>query len=77
MKLHENFPTNPLLMKFYVDLDSVFVIPNMIEEVLDFKEFIKSYLWSEAHHLIRHMKAQQFWFYMHDANVVAMHYKPF
>ena len=59
-------------MKSYMNLDSVFVIPNMIEEVLDFKAFMKPYLQSEAHHLIGHTKAQQFWFYMHDANVAAM-----
>ena len=75
MKLHEDFPTTPLLMKFYMDLNSIFVIPQMIEEVLEFKAFIKPYLWSEAHHLIGHTKAQQFWLYMRNANVAAMQYK--
>jgi hypothetical protein len=45
MKLHEeDFPTIPLLMKSYMDLDHMPVIPHMIEEVSDFKAFIKSYI---------------------------------
>ena len=37
MKLHEeDFPTIPLLMKSYMDLDNVPVIPHLIEEVSGF-----------------------------------------
>ena len=75
MKLHEDFPTIPLLTKSYMNLDNVPMIPNMIEEVPDFKAFIESYLRSGAHRLIWHMKAQQFWFYMSDDNIPAMPYK--
>ena len=75
MQWHEeNFPTIPLLMKSYMNLDNVTHIPHMIE-VLDFEAFIKSYLQGGAQCLIRHKKAQQFQFYACDDNIVAMHYK--
>ena len=76
MKLREeDFPTIPLLMKLYMDLKNVPVIPHMIEEVPDFKAFIEPYIRSGAHRLMKHMKAQQFRFYMHDDGVPAMQYK--
>ena len=75
MKLREeDFPTIPLLMKSYMDLENVSVIPHMIEEVPDFKAFIEPYIRSGAHRLIRHAKAQ-FRFYMRDDGVPAMQYK--
>ena len=37
MKLHEDLPILSLLMKLYMDLDNVLVIPHMIEEVPNFK----------------------------------------
>ena len=76
MKLQEeDFPTIPLLMKSYMDLENIPVIPHMIEEVPDFKAFIELYIQSGAHRLIRHTKAQQFWFYMQGDGVPAMQYK--
>ena len=45
MKLHEeDFPTIPLLMKLYMDLDNLPIIPRMIEEVHDLKALIELYL---------------------------------
>ena len=74
MKLHEeNSPTISLLMKSYMDLDNFPVISHIIKEVSDFKAFIEPYLWSGAQ--IGHTKAQQFWFYMHDDDILAMWYK--
>ena len=76
MKLREeDFLTIPLLMKSYMDLENIPVIPHMIEEVPDFKAFIEPYIRSGAHRLIGHTKAQQFWFYMRDDGVPAMQYK--
>ena len=76
MKLcEEDFPTLPMLMKLYMDLDNVLVIPDMIEEVPDFRHLIKSYIRSGAHWLIGHTKAQQFRFYMRDDGVPTMLYK--
>jgi hypothetical protein len=69
MKLHEeDFSTISLLMKSYMELDNVSVIPYVIE-VPDFKAFIEPYLWSGAHRLIGHMKAQQYQFYMRDTSI--------
>ena len=58
MKLHEeDFPTIPLLMKLYMDLDHMPVILHMIEEVPNFKAFIKLYMLKGVDHLVGHTKA--------------------
>jgi hypothetical protein len=58
MKLHEeDFPTIPLLMKSYMDLDNVPVISYLIEEVPDFKSFIKPFILKERDRLVGHTKA--------------------
>ena len=44
-------------------------------EVPYFKAFIEPYFWSGVHHLIRHKRVQQFWFYMCDDGILAMHSK--
>ena len=76
MKLHEeDFPTIPLLMKSYMDLDNVPVIPHMIEEIPNFKAFIKPYMLKGGDRLVGHTKAQQFRFYMNDDGVPAMQFK--
>jgi hypothetical protein len=36
----DNFPTIPLLMKSFMEVESIPTIPHLIEEVLDFKGFI-------------------------------------
>ena len=65
MKLHEeDFPIIPLLMKSYMALDHMPVIPHMIEEISNFKAFIKPYMLKGVDRLVRHTKAQQFRFYM-------------
>ena len=61
-------------MKPYMDLENVPIIPHTIEEVPDFKAFIKLYIQSGAHRLIKHTKAQQFRFYMRSDGVPAMQY---
>jgi hypothetical protein len=43
MKLRKHdYPTIPLLMKSFMDVESLPVIPHLIKEVLDFKDFIDS-----------------------------------
>ena len=72
-KLHEeDFPTIPLLMKSYMDLDNVPVIPHMIEEVPNFKAFIKPYMLKGEDRLVGHTKIQQLCFYMRIDGVPAM-----
>jgi hypothetical protein len=76
MKLHEeNFPTITLLMKSYIDLDHMLIIPHMIEEVPDFKVFIKPYMLKGVNRLVGHTKVQQFQFYMRDDCLPAMQFK--
>ena len=59
MKLHEEyFPTISLLMKSYMDLDHMSVILHMIEEVPNFKAFIKPYMLKGGECLVGHTKAQ-------------------
>ena len=73
MKLHEeDFPTILLLMKSYMDLDNVPVIPHIIEEILNFKAFIKLYKLKGVDRLVEYIKAQQICFYMRDDSVPAM-----
>ncbi len=76
MKLHEeDFPTIPLLMKSYMDLDSMPVIPHLIEEVPDFKGFIEPFVRKGGDRLVGHTKAQQFRFYIRDDGLPAMQFK--
>jgi hypothetical protein len=76
MKLHEeDFLTIPLLMKSYMDLDHMPVIPHMIEEMPDFKAFIKPYMLKRRNRLVGHTKAKQFRFYMRDDGLPAMQFK--
>ena len=78
MKLYEEeFPTIPLLMKSDMDLDNVHVNLHMIEEVPNFKAFIKSYMLKEVDRLVGHTKTQQFRFYMRDDSILAMQFKLF
>ena len=73
MKLYEEeFPTILLLMKSYMDLDNVPVIPHMIKEFLNFKAFIKPYMLKGVDHSVGHTKTQQFRFYMRGDGIIAM-----
>ena len=57
IKLHEeNFPTILFLIKLYVDLDNISVIPQMIEEIPNFKAFIKPYMLKGMDCLVGHRK---------------------
>jgi hypothetical protein len=74
MKLRENdYPTIPLFMKSYMDLDEDPVIPGLIEEVPNFKEFVKPYISDDT--LIGHMKGRQFLFYKGENGKPLMQYK--
>lgn len=56
MKLcEEGFPIIPLLMKSYMILDNVLVIPHTIEEMSVFKALIELCSWSRAHRVIGHI----------------------
>ena len=48
------------------NLDNLPLIPHLIEEVHDFKTFIKPFIHKGGDRLVGHTKAQQFRFYMRD-----------
>jgi hypothetical protein len=67
MKLHENdYPTLPSLMKLFMLLDpnSQKIILSFIEEMLAFKDFIKSFIASGRDKFFGHTRGQQFKFSM-------------
>ena len=73
-KLHENdYPTMPLLMKSFMDLDTTSVIPSLIEEVLDFKAFIQNCINEDD--LMGHTKDRSFLFYRQEDGYSLMKYK--
>jgi hypothetical protein len=53
----DNFPTIPLLMMSFMEVESVPIIPHLIEEVPDFKGFIGGCIAEEVEALEGHMKA--------------------
>ena len=74
MKLQENdYPTIPLFMKSYMDLNEDHVFPGLIEEVPDFKEFVKPYISDDT--LIGHTKERQFLLYRGEYGNPLMQYK--
>jgi hypothetical protein len=76
MDLREHdYPTIPLLMKSYMDMEKVLVIPHMIEELPDWRTFVSEHIPSGKEKLIGHTKAQQFKFYVRDDGWPVMQYK--
>ena len=74
MKLREkDYPTIPLLMKSYMDLDDEPFIPGLIEEVPDFKSFIIGFISDDD--LIGHSKGRQFRFYRDATGWPLMQFK--
>ena len=70
-----NYPTIPLLMKSFMDAETIPVIPHLIEEVPDFKGFIEGYIAEGAETLEGHSKAQAFKFYVDSNGYPMMKYK--
>ena len=70
-----DFLTIPLLMKSFMDAESLPVIPHLIEEIPDFKGYIKDYIASREEILVGHSEGQQFKFYKHDNGWPMMQYK--
>ena len=72
----ESFPTIPLLMKSFMDMDlAVPTIPHLIEEVPNFKKFIENGIAIGENFLLGHTKAQQFKFYVNAMGCPVMKYK--
>ena len=76
MDLRENdYPTIPLLMKSYMQMEKVPTIPHMIEELPAWKSFVEPFLPSGNDILFGHTKAQQFKFFVRDDGWPVMQYK--
>ena len=72
----ESFPTMPLLMKLFMDVEVVSIIPHFIEEVLDFfKKFMQDVIAIGENALLKHNKAQQFKFNVDIFECLVMRYK--
>ena len=76
MKLRQSdYPTIPLLMKSFMDVDKVPVIPHLVEEVPDFKGFIAPFIASDDRSLENYGSVQEFKFYKHSNGWHMMQYK--
>ena len=71
----ESSPTIPLLMKSFMDIETVPTIPHLIEEVPNFKKFIENGIADGENTLFGHTKAQQFKFYVDAMDCPVMKYK--
>jgi hypothetical protein len=58
MKLNEENFSTISLMKSYIDLNNTPVIPHMIEEIPNFKAFVKLYMLKVVDHINEHTKTQ-------------------
>jgi hypothetical protein len=71
----DNFPTIPLLMKSFMEVESIPTIPHLIEEVPDFKGLIAGCIAQGDEALEGHTKAQQFKFYVDSTGCLVMKYR--
>jgi hypothetical protein len=71
----DNFPTIPLLMKSFMEVESIPTIPHLIEEVSDFKGLIARCIAQGDEALEGHTKAQQFKFYVDSTGCLVMKYR--
>ena len=68
IKLRQSdYPTIPLLMKSFMDVDKIPVISHLVEEVSDFKGFVAPFIASDDESLEDHGSAQQFKFCKHSS----------
>jgi len=55
----EDHPTLPLLIQLYMEMEKDPVIPHLIEEVPDFKAYIKPYIGMSKKRLVGHSNERQ------------------
>jgi hypothetical protein len=76
MRLRKHdYPTVPLLMKSFMDGESIPVVPHLIQEVPDFKGFIDPCICKKGEALEGHTTAQAFKFYRNPNGWPLMQYK--
>ena len=73
----ESFPTIPLLMKSFMKNETIPTIPHFIQEVPDFKNFIRDWIADGSEALQGHTKAHQFKFFLDSNGCPVMKYKIF
>ena len=67
MDLREyDYPTIPLLMKSYMDMEKNHVILHMIKELPDWRAYVSKHIPSGKEKLVGHTKAQQLRFYVRN-----------
>jgi hypothetical protein len=71
----DSFLTIPLLMKSFMEVESIPTIPHLIEEVPDFKGLIGGCIAEGDEALEGHIKAQQFKFYVDSNGCPVMKYR--
>ena len=71
----ERFPTIPLLMKSFMDIETVPTIPHLIEEGPNFKKFIENGIADGENTLLGYKKVHQFKFYVDAMGCPIMKYK--
>jgi hypothetical protein len=71
----DNFPTIPLLLKSFIDVESVSTIPHLVEEVPDVEGFIEGFIRDGDETLVGHTKAQQFKIFLDSTSCPVMKYK--
>ena len=71
----ESFPIILLLMKSFMDIETIPTIPHLIKEVPNFKKFIENGIADGENTLLGHTKAQQFKFYVDAMECPVMKYK--
>ena len=71
----ESFPTILLLMKSFMDIETIPTILHLIEEVPNFKKFIENGIANKENTLFVHTKVQQFKFYVDVMGCLVMKYK--
>ena len=71
----ESFPTIPLLMKSFMDVEAIPTILHHIEEVPNFKKFIEVGIALGENVLLGYTKVQQFKFYVDATKCPVMKYK--
>jgi hypothetical protein len=76
MRLRKHdYPIVPLLMKSFMDGESIPVIPHLIEEVPDFKGFIDTFICKKGEALQGYIAAQAFKFYKNPNGWPLIQYK--
>jgi hypothetical protein len=76
MELREkDHPTLPFLMQSYMEMEDVPFIPHLIEEVPDFKAYVRPYLGMNKKQLVGHSNGRQYKFFVDDSGWPIMQYK--